>query len=431
MEVKVSDVLTKDGGEVEFLKRRYVATDQGVYMFSNNKHTEGLIEAVGDLVKERDTPADQSFLEPDESKELSSEKAKVFKECVGRLLYLSHSRPDLQFATCVLSSKMARPTQTSWKWLLKTVGYLVKAPSYEFLIKPIRDNACYGWNGGQALEPSGTIVIESVTDSDWAGCKRSRKSKSSLQIFVGGSLVTSAVRTQKSISLSSGEAEFVAMVSGACEARYVKDCLEYMVKGNYNVEARLRGDSAAGRGIAQRVGCGRVRHLDAGLLWLQQAVKERMFKVGAIAGTANPSDLGTKPVPAARLRELLFKLGAVDESYELVGKAEHEEAAARRSAKELFKNSGTGIRNIKQIMPILLILSQIQGIEGLSLVAGFENYTLEDIAVIFVTTAIGLLAWSTPNRSSWRHFASGEVGAWSGLQGELPESPACEMREPR
>ena len=114
---------------------------------------------------------------------------------------------------------------------------------------------------------------------------------------------------------SSGEAEFVAMVSGACEARYVKDCLEYMVKGNYNVEARLRGDSAAGRGIAQRVGCGRVRHLDAGLLWLQQAVKERMFKVGAIAGTANPSDLGTKPVPAARLRELLFKLGAVDESY--------------------------------------------------------------------------------------------------------------------
>ena len=234
-------------------------------------------------------------------------------------------------------------------------------------------------------------MIESVTDSDWAGCKRSRKSKSSLQIFVGGSLVTSAVRTQKSISLSSGEAEFVAMVSGACEARYVKDCLEYMVKGNYNVEARLRGDSAAGRGIAQRVGCGRVRHLDAGLLWLQQAVKERMFKVGAIAGAANPSDLGTKPVPAARLRELLFKLGAVDESYELVGKAEHEEAAARRNAKELFKNSGTGIKNIKQIMPTLLILSQIQGIEGLSLVAGFENYTLEDVAVIFVTASIGLL----------------------------------------
>ena len=106
---------------------------------------------------------------------------------------------------------------------------------------------------------------------------------------------------------------------------------------------------------------------------------------------ANPSDLGTKPVPAARLRELLFKLGAVDESYELVGKAEQEEAAARRNAKELFKNSVTGIKNIKQIMPILLILSQIQGIEGLSLVAGFENYTLEDAAVIFVTASIGLL----------------------------------------
>ena len=233
VEVKVSDVLTKHGGEVEFLKRRYVGTEAGVYMFSNAKHAEGLIEAVGDHVKEKDTPADQSFLEPDETQALSTEKAKIFKECVGRLLYLSHSRPDLQFATCVLSSKMSQPTQGSWKWLLKTVGYLVKVPSLGFLIKPIRDGACFGWNGARALETGGTIVIESVTDSDWAGCKRSRRSKSSIQIFVGGSLVTSVVRTQRSISLSSGEAEFVAMVGGACESRYVKDCLEYMVKGAY------------------------------------------------------------------------------------------------------------------------------------------------------------------------------------------------------
>ena len=76
------------------------------------------------------------------------------------------------------------------------------------------------------------------------------------------------------------------------------------MKGAYEVEARLRGDSAAGRGIAQRVGCGRVRHLDASLLWLQEAVKRQEFKVSVIAGTANPSDIGTKAVPTARLREL-------------------------------------------------------------------------------------------------------------------------------
>ena len=120
--MQTSEVLTKDAGDTEFLKRRYVSAPDGTYVFSSAKHAEALIAAIGDHVKERDTPTDQSFMENDESNELGVAKAKVFKEAVGRLLYLSHSRPDLQFAMYVLSSKMARPTVMAWKWLLKTVS---------------------------------------------------------------------------------------------------------------------------------------------------------------------------------------------------------------------------------------------------------------------------------------------------------------------
>ena len=143
------------------------------------------------------------------------------------------------------------------------------------------------------------------------------------------------------------------------ERRYVKDCLEYMVKGVYEVEARLRGDTAAERGIAQRAGCGRVRRLDAGLLWIM-ATKKKEFKVGAIAGATNSSDIGTKPIPSARLRERFLRLGAgaVDESSEPVGQAEHGDAAAKRNAKELFKSGGGFVKNIKQLMPVLRVLSR-------------------------------------------------------------------------
>ncbi|CAE7303029.1 unnamed protein product [Symbiodinium sp. CCMP2456] len=365
--VQVSDVLTKNSGEIEFLKRRYVGTPDGVYMFSNVKHAEALIAAVGDDAKERDTPADQSFTEVDSSKDLEPSKSKLYKEAVGRLLYLSHSRPDLQYATCILASKMSRPTQAREGWCQPLLG------------------------GSENLQPGGKIVIESVTDSDWAGVKRDRRSKSCLQIFVSGSMVTSAVRTQKSVALSSGEAEFISMVGGACECRYVQDCLRYMVNGAYEIEARLRGDSAAGRAIAQRVGCGRVRHLDASLLWLQEAVKKQEFKVSAIAGLANPADIGTKAVPTARLRELLYKLGAVDESFERVGQSEHEKAEFKNKAKEMIKSGALGVKSIKQLMPVLLVLSQIQGIEGLSLVAGFYEHSLEDVAALLVTCILGFL----------------------------------------
>ena len=58
-------------------------------------------------------------------------------------------------------------------------------PSLGFLNKAVRADAFHGWSGREALTPGVTLVIESITDNDWAGCKRSRRSKSALQIFVG------------------------------------------------------------------------------------------------------------------------------------------------------------------------------------------------------------------------------------------------------
>ena len=119
------------------------------------------------------------------------------------------------------------------------------------------------------------------------------------------------MRSQRSISLSSGEAEFVAMVGGACEAVYLTDCLKFLMSPMVKVVLRCRSDSAAGRGIAQRLGCGRVRHLHAGMLWIQMAVKAKEIEIGIIPGADNPSDVGTKPLCGSRVRELLHTMGAV------------------------------------------------------------------------------------------------------------------------
>ena len=74
-----------------------------------------------------------------------------------------------------------------------------------------------------------TYHLDSVSDADWAGQRQTRRSISSVQMYFSGSLVASHVRTQKSIALSSGESEFVAMVSGATESVHLKDCLEFIL----------------------------------------------------------------------------------------------------------------------------------------------------------------------------------------------------------
>ena len=45
--------------------------------------------------------------------------------------------------------------------------------------------------------------------------------------------------------------------------------------------------------------------------------------------------------------------------------AEHEEAAYKSKAKEMLKSGASGVKNIKQLMPVLLVLSQISKSQGL------------------------------------------------------------------
>ena len=214
-------------------------------------------------------------------------------------------------------------------------------------------------------------MLESVTDSDWGGCRRTRRSKSSAHFYLGGSLIASHVRAQKSVALSSGEAEFIAMVGGAAEMVFLKDCLDFILKGMIIIEAKVRSDSSAAQGMAQRIGTGRVRHLACGVMWLQASVKEKILKVGPISGSKNPADLGTKVLSGPKVRQLMFYAGARLEDNTAYGKDEAEEAEHKAMINRIV-TSGVKKPAFKNVLPVLLVLSQIVSSEG----AGFEDLGL-------------------------------------------------------
>ena len=172
--------------------------------------------------------------------------------------------------------------------LRRVFSYLASAPEIGFVIRGARDEACFGHAGKGGLVKGGTLIIESITDSDWAGCRKDRRSRSSIQLYVSGTLVGTMVRTQRSISLSSGEAEFGQRHMRGHE--FIGDCT--------TVKMRSRSDRAACRGVCNRLGCRRIRNLHAGLLWVQAIVQSKELEVGIIPRVDNPSDLGTKPLGA-------------------------------------------------------------------------------------------------------------------------------------
>ena len=57
--------------------------------------------------------------------------------------------------------------------------------------------------------------MDVYTDTDWAGCPKTRKSTSGGSVMFGSHLIKHWSSTQTSVALSSGEAEFAGVIRGA------------------------------------------------------------------------------------------------------------------------------------------------------------------------------------------------------------------------
>ena len=121
-------------------------------------------------------------------------------------------------------------------------------------------------------------------------------------------------KTQSVISLSSAEAELIALASTVSEAQFIRALLEEIGE---KVKIRIVSDSTSALAIVKRRGVDRVRHLDIRLLFLQDMFRAGVLEILDTPGTENIADLFTKPLPIARFTELTFQLGISAETEEL------------------------------------------------------------------------------------------------------------------
>ena len=112
--------------------------------------------------------------------------------------------------------------------------------------------------------------ITVMTDADWAGCRRSRKSTSGGSISRGAHCINTWSKTQAVIAKSSAEIELYGVVRGACEALGTKIlCAEL----GESLGIVLEFDATAAKGILDRTGLAKVRHIDVGCLWFRNNVR--------------------------------------------------------------------------------------------------------------------------------------------------------------
>ena len=288
-----------------------------------------------------------------------------YRSCVGKLLYISPDRPDAQYVAQGLAGFMQQPTKKSWQAMQHVSSYLLGTMDEGLLFEhPPRgrsmlndDDNIYEWD----LNEEKKSMLEVVCDADYAGQRDTRKSVSSVQIYLDGCLLESYVRSQRAIALSSGESEYVAMVGGCSEGLFLKHCWKFLT--NEDLDMICRSDSSAARALAGRVGVGRTRHIAAGLLWLQQKVVAKELRITGIPTAVNTSDIGTKILSRARMSGLKFLIKMVDMDDEKIGKQQYEEIKAKE---QLKKNAGKMAKMMGANAKVALViaLSLLQGGQG-------------------------------------------------------------------
>ena len=109
----------------------------------------------------------------------------AYQRLIGRLLYLTTTRPDICFVVQVLSQFMQKPKVSHWEAALRLVRYIKGCPGQGILLSSEDSNE-----------------MEAFCDSDWAACPNTRRLVTGYVIKLGNSLISWKSKKQHTVSRS-------------------------------------------------------------------------------------------------------------------------------------------------------------------------------------------------------------------------------------
>ena len=226
----------------------------------------------------------------DEEGDLSKAEIKTYRMLAARLNYMAQDHAWLQFPAKEVCRRMAKPRVRDFEKIKRIVRFLKGVGTVKLH---------YRW---QEEEQAQRVTV--FVDSDWAGCRATRKSTSGGVMKIGDHVVKTWSRTQPTIATSSGEAELIAMQEGATRGMGMQTIMEEIGLAPRLEMIRVYTDSAAAKSFVATRGLGKMRHVEVKLLWMQEAVRRGRLLVGKVLGTANVADSLTKYHNVGKLVEL-------------------------------------------------------------------------------------------------------------------------------
>jgi hypothetical protein len=129
---------------------------------------------------------------------LDASETHEYQKLVGEVMYTTKTHPEIGFAVSLLTRRMATPTDRHLQLVKHVITYLIRV-----------------MDDGLVFPADADLKLEAFADSDFAGDKETRRSTSGIVFTLGGGVVYAQCKLQKTVSLSSSEAELKALTEAA------------------------------------------------------------------------------------------------------------------------------------------------------------------------------------------------------------------------
>lgn len=226
--------------------------------------------------KSVDTPVD-SKIKLSKYDECEKVDPTLYRSLVGSLRYLTCTRPDILFGVGIVSRFMESPTTTHMTAAKRILRYVKGTSDY---------GLCYS--------SSSDFKLIGYSDSDWGGDIDDRKSTSGFVFFMGVTAFTWSSKKQPIVTLSSCEAEYVAVASSICHALWLKKLLK-MLHMPQNDATTIFVDNKSTIALGKNpMFHDRSKHIDTKFHFIRECIEKKEVELTYVSSNEQLADIFTK-----------------------------------------------------------------------------------------------------------------------------------------
>lgn len=276
----------KDLGKAElFLGMRLEQEDSHIKI-DQEEYIEKLLRRFGmENCKTVATPAvPGQHLKKPEGSYIPSDKI-PYRELIGSLMYLAVcTRPDIAHAVSIMSQFCNCYEEIHWSAAKRILRYLKGTKNMGIVYS---SDAC-------------STEVQGYSDADHGGNIIDRKSYSGNVFTLSGGAISWQSTKQRSVAISTAEAEYMSLSEAAKEAIFLRRFLGELMDGQVKA-ITVHTDSQSAMAIAQNpVHHQQTKHIDLRYHFVREALEKEIIKLKYLATNEMVADSMTKPVPKSK-----------------------------------------------------------------------------------------------------------------------------------